>query len=68
MKTKTQIEEDNLDRWDFTVRTIGDRIDYMANRLDELKKVIDILRKFLVFLGPNLKKVTGNSEEIDRRV
>jgi len=68
LKTKTQIEEDNLDRWDFTVRTIGDRIDYMANRLDELKKVIDILRKFLVFLGPNLKKVTGNSEEIDRRV
>lgn len=40
----------------------------MAIKLDELKKVIDILRKFLVFLGPNLKKVTGNSEEIDRRV
>jgi hypothetical protein len=33
----------------------------MANRLDELRKVIDTVRKFLVFLGPNLKKVTGNS-------
>lgn len=40
----------------------------MAGRLDELKKVIEILKKFLVFLGPNLKKVTGNSQEIDKRV
>lgn len=67
-KTKSQIEEDNLDRWDFTVRTIGDRIEYMANKLDELKRVIEILRRFLVFLGPNLKKVTGNSSNIDERV
>ncbi|CAD8091061.1 unnamed protein product [Paramecium sonneborni] len=54
-KTKLVIEEENLDHWDFTFRTIQERIEYMANRLDELRKVIDTGRKFQVFLSPNLK-------------
>jgi len=37
----------------------------MIDILDGLHVVVDILMKFLVFLGPNLKAVTGNSEGID---
>lgn len=59
-QTKMQIE-DNLDRWDFQEKLILDRIEYMSHTLDELRSVTEILKKFLVFLGPNLKAVTGNS-------
>ena len=44
------------------------RIDHMRGVLRELAEVAEIMKKFLVFLGPNLKKVTGNSEGIDRLV
>jgi len=33
--------------------------------LKDLGDIADTLKKFLVFLGPNLKAVTGNSEGID---
>ena len=67
-QTKTQIEDDGLERWDFQVRPITDRIDNMIGILDGLLQVSEILKKFLVFLGPNLKAVTGNSEGIDNLV
>ena len=37
----------------------------MISVLRELDKIAEILKKFLVFLGPDLKAVTGNSEGID---
>jgi len=40
----------------------------MIEILEGLEKIGDILMKFLVFLGPNLKAVTGNSEGIDELV
>lgn len=36
--------------------------------LSELENITDIIKRFLVFLGPNLKAVTGNSEGIDNLV
>lgn len=36
--------------------------------LTELESITDIIKRFLVFLGPNLKAVTGNSEGIDNLV
>jgi len=36
--------------------------------LTELENITDIIKRFLVFLGPNLKAVTGNSEGIDNLV
>jgi dynein heavy chain len=36
--------------------------------LRDLEKIAETLKKFLVFLGPNLKAVTGNSEGIDKLV
>jgi len=37
----------------------------MVTVLKDLEKNTEILKKFLVFLGPDLKAVTGNSEGID---
>jgi len=36
--------------------------------LADLEVIADVLKKFLVFLGPNLKAVTGNAEGIDALV
>lgn len=36
--------------------------------LRDLERIAETLKKFLVFLGPNLKAVTGNSEGIDKLV
>lgn len=66
--TKADIEEQNLERWDFPVKPINERIEPMTGILSQLLQIADILKKFLVFLGPNLKAVTGNSEGIDNLV
>lgn len=67
--TKQKIEEDGPgERWEFTFNALTGRIEPMINVLRELSIVAETLKKFLVFLGPNLKAVTGNSEGIDRLV
>ena len=38
----------------------------MVNILRDLLTITENMKKFLVFLGPNLKSVTGNSEGIDK--
>lgn len=38
----------------------------MVGILRDLLEITENMKKFLVFLGPNLKSVTGNSEGIDR--
>ena len=40
----------------------------MKGVLEDLAQIAEILKKFLVFLGPNLKAVTGNAEGIDNLV
>lgn len=50
------------------MRPITERIENMISIMDGLEKVTEVLKKFLVFLGPNLKAVTGNSEGIDNLV
>jgi len=50
------------------VKAITERIENMINIMQGLQNVAEILKKFLVFLGPNLKAVTGNSEGIDNLV
>mmetsp|Transcript_28715 Transcript_28715/g.25824 ORF Transcript_28715/g.25824 Transcript_28715/m.25824 type:complete len:127 (-) Transcript_28715:882-1262(-) len=52
------------ERWDFSI-SILQKPTYMAEILEKLNNISDILRKFLVFLGPNLKKITENTERID---
>lgn len=64
-QTKQKIEEEGVDRWDFQVSALDNRIKNMIHVLKDLSYMADVLKKFLVFLGPNLKAVTGNSEGID---
>jgi dynein heavy chain len=65
-KTKLQIEdEQGVERWDFQPTAITEHIKHMIDILDGLVNVTDILKRFLIFLGPNLKAVTGNSKDID---
>lgn len=66
--TKQQIEDDGVDRWDFTCRPISERIPHMIEILKDMMDVAETLMKFLVFLGPNFKAVTQNSEGIDKLV
>lgn len=37
----------------------------MIKVLDKLQEIVDELKKFMVLLGPKLKAVTGNIENID---
>ena len=37
----------------------------MVKILDSLKDIVEELKKFMVLLGPKLKAVTGNIENID---
>lgn len=37
----------------------------MIKVLDKMKDIVDELKKFMVLLGPKLKAVTGNVENID---
>lgn len=40
----------------------------MVGILRDLIAITEDMNKFLVFLGPNLKAVTGNSEGIDKLI
>lgn len=57
-----------MEKWHFTIPAIQDDIKHSIEILDGLLQVTDILKKFLIFLGPNLKQVTGSSKEIDELV
>ena len=65
--TRKQLEEDP-DRWDFHVKAISERITHMILILDNMEKIADTLKKFLVFLGPDLKAVTEDTNNIDNLI
>jgi hypothetical protein len=44
------------------------RIEKMNKVCSDLLQIATDLKKFLLFLGPNLKAVTGKSEGIDKLV
>ena len=62
---KEKLEEEGGDRWDFDQKPIKERPEYMIKVLDNLKEIVEKLKKFMVLLGPKLKAVTGNIENID---
>jgi len=64
-KTKEKLEEEGGDRWDFDQKPIKERPEHMIKVLDKLKDIVDELKKFMVLLGPKLKAVTGNIDNID---
>lgn len=66
-ETRQKIEEDNQERWDFPLQAMS-RIEHMNIVCVQLMSIGNDLKKFLLFLGPNLKAVTGKSQGIDKLV
>lgn len=67
-ETKKEIEKENngQNRWDFsTTSELFERPKYMRAVLDNLKTACQILKDFLAILGPDLKAVTGDADQID---
>lgn len=65
-KTQTSMDDEQLERWEFQPAPLVERCKYMVGILRDLLEITENMKKFLVFLGPNLKSVTGNSEGIDK--
>lgn len=65
-KTKISMDEEQLERWEFHPKPLQYRCKHMVEILGDLLQVAESMKKFLIFLGPNLKSVTGNSEGIDK--
>jgi len=65
--TRRSIENDHAERWDFPA-TILSKNNYMNEILENLEKMTDSLKKFLVFLGPDFKRITGDTEAIDNLI
>lgn len=60
------MDDEQLERWEFQPAPLVERCKYMVGILRDLLEITSNMKKFLVFLGPNLKSVTGNSEGIDK--
>lgn len=66
-QTKMEIEsESTVKRWDFTkTKEIFIKPKYMKQILEDIKEACTVLKEFFSLLGPDLKAVTGSSEQID---
>ena len=65
--TRRDIEnEQTVKRWDFqSTKEIFNTPTYMITVLTDLEKACIITQEFFAILGPDLKAVTGSSEQID---
>ena len=58
--------EPSVRRWDFSkTKEIFVKPKYMRQILEDLKEACTVLKEFFSLLGPDLKAVTGSSEQID---
>ena len=65
-RMRKRIEESGSDhRWEFDRKALFGRTDYMAEICSNILEILDALEQFKVFLGPELKAVTGESGGID---
>ena len=67
-KTKELLETDGGERWDYTQTEIRNKPNNMSEVLEKYRKIATQLQKLLQLLGPKLKAVTGNTDEIDKLV
>jgi len=66
--TRANLEQEGGERWDFDQKPIKKKAEHMIQILNNFKQIAELLKKFLVLLGPNFKAVTGNSANIDELV
>ena len=66
-QTRQEIEgESGVRRWDYNTAQLFGRPRYMRSILNELKEACTIRKEFVTLLGPDLKAITGSSDQIDK--
>lgn len=65
-RMRKRIEDSGSDhRWEFDRKALFSKTDYMSEICANIIEIIEALDHFRVFLGPELKAVTGDSAGID---
>jgi dynein heavy chain len=65
-RMRKRIEDGGSDhRWEFDRKALFSKTDYMSEICSNILEIIEALDHFKVFLGPELKAVTGDSAGID---
>ena len=65
-RMRKQIEDSGSDhRWEFERKALFGKTDYMSDVCGNILEIVEALDHFKVFLGPELKAVTGDAEGID---
>jgi dynein heavy chain len=65
-RMRKRIEDSGSDhRWEFDRKALFGKTDYMIGVCNDIVEVIDAIEYFRIFLGPELKQVTGDSAEIE---
>jgi dynein heavy chain len=64
-RTRKKLEDSSDHRWEFDRKALFGRTDYMGEICANILEILDALDHFKVFLGPELKAVTGDSAGID---
>ena len=64
IQMRKMIEDSSDHRWEFDRKSLFGRTDYMCEICANILEILDALDHFKVFLGPELKAVTGDSAGI----
>ena len=65
-RMRRRIEDSGSDhRWEFDRKALFGKTDYMVSVCNNIMEVIEAIEHFRLFLGPELKQVTGDSKEIE---
>ena len=66
LDVRKRIEDSGTDhRWEFDRKRLFERTNYMVRICDNLHEVTTVLGQFHMFLGPELKAVTGDAQSVD---
>jgi len=65
-RSEIELEGSGVRRWDYNSGTLFARPRHMRGILGELKEACTIRKEFVTLLGPDLKAITGSSEQIDK--
>ncbi|ORZ35435.1 dynein heavy chain and region D6 of dynein motor-domain-containing protein [Catenaria anguillulae PL171] len=65
-ETREKIEQSGRDqRWEFDRKKLFEVTNYMALRCGDLLEIAEVLEQFYGIFGPELKAVTGDTQQID---
>ena len=59
---RKRLEDTNDQRWEFDRKPLFGKTDYMSEICANILEILEALDHFKVFLGPELKAVTGDEQ------